>query len=69
MFSVEERDALRSAETLARFEDAHVTALEPGPLRTALAGSVRELVREGFDARLPHADVVSQRLAAIIPVG
>ncbi len=58
-----------SAETLARFEDAHVAALEPDPLRTALAASVRELVREGLDARLPHADVVAQRLAAIIPVG
>ena len=53
-----------SAETLARFGDAHVAALEPDPLRTALAASVRELVREGFDARLPHADVVAQRLAA-----
>ncbi len=58
-----------SAETLARFEDAHVAALEPDTLRAALAASVRELVREGFDARLPHADVVAQRLAAIIPVG
>ncbi len=54
-----------SAETLARFEDAHVGALEPDALRIALAASVRELVREGFDARLPHADVVAQRLAAL----
>jgi hypothetical protein len=54
-----------SAETLARFEDAHVTALEPGPLRTALAASVVVLTREGAEARLPHADVVAQRLAAL----
>ena len=52
-----------SAETLARFEDAHVTALEPGPLRAALAASVVALMREGSEARLPHADVVAQRLA------
>jgi hypothetical protein len=54
-----------SAETLARFEDVHVGALEPDALQIALAASVRELVREGFDARLPHADVVAQRLAAL----
>ena len=54
-----------SAETLARFEDVHVGALEPDALRTSLDASVRELVREGFDARLPHADVVAQRLAAL----
>ena len=54
-----------SAETLARFEDAHVTALEPGPLRAALISSVLALIREGADARLPHADVVAQRLAEL----
>ena len=54
-----------SAETLARFEDAHVTALEPGPLRAALAASVVALMREGSEARLPHADVVAQRLAEL----
>src|SRR5438128_6797175 len=32
-----------SAETLARFEHAHVTAVEPGPLRAALAASVLAL--------------------------
>jgi hypothetical protein len=52
-----------SAETLARFEDAHVTTLEPGPLRAALAASVVALMREGSEACLPHADVVAQRLA------
>ena len=52
-----------SAETLARFEDAHVAALEPGPLQAALAASVVALMREGSEARLPHADVVAQRLA------
>jgi hypothetical protein len=52
-----------SAETLSRFEEAHVTALEPGPLRSALAAAVVALMREGSEARLPHADVVAQRLA------
>ena len=54
-----------SAETLARFEDAHVTALEGEPLSTALAVSVVALIREGAEARLPHADVVAQRLAEL----
>ena len=54
-----------SAETLARFEDGHVTALESGPLRAALAASVVALMREGAEARLPHADVVAQRLAEL----
>jgi hypothetical protein len=54
-----------SAETLARFEDAHVSALESRALRTALAASVLAVVREGEAARLPHADVVAQRLAAL----
>jgi hypothetical protein len=55
-------DDLR-AETRARFEDAHVRAVEPGALRAALAVSVDALMREGAEARLPHADTVAQRLA------
>jgi hypothetical protein len=54
-----------SAETLARFEAAHVGALEPGALRAALAASVLALMREGAEARLPHADTVAQRLAEL----
>jgi hypothetical protein len=54
-----------SAETLARFEDAHVSALGSRALRTALAASVLALMREGEAARLPHTDVVAQRLAAL----
>ena len=54
-----------SAETLARFEDAHVSAVDPGALRTAVAASVLALMREGAEARLPHADVVAQRLAEL----
>ena len=52
-----------SAETLARFGAAHVGAAEPGALRAALAASVRALLREGAEARLPHAETVAQRLA------
>src|SRR5207248_1571157 len=33
-----------SAETLARFEHVHVSAIEPGPLRAALAASVLALM-------------------------
>jgi hypothetical protein len=54
------------AETLARFEAAHVGALEPVALRTALAASVLALMREGAEARLPHADTVAQRLAELV---
>jgi hypothetical protein len=52
-----------SATTLARFADAHVGAVEPGALRTALAAAVRALLHEGRAARLPHADVVAGRMA------
>ncbi|MBA2569039.1 MAG: nucleotidyltransferase domain-containing protein [Actinobacteria bacterium] len=54
-----------SAETLARFEAAHVGAVESGALRAALAVSVLALMREGAEARLPHADTLDQRLAEL----
>jgi len=54
-----------SAETQARFEDAHVGALEPGALRAALAASALALIHEGAEARLPHAQVVAERLAEL----
>jgi hypothetical protein len=54
-----------SEETHARFEDAHLGTIEPGELRTALAASVRALVREGVDAGLPHAEAVARRLGDI----
>ena len=53
------------AETLARFDDVHVGAVQPDALRRALAASVLALMREGADARLPHADTVAQRLAEL----
>jgi hypothetical protein len=52
------------AETLARFEDTHVGAVEPGALRAALAASVLALMREGAEADL-LADVVAERLAEL----
>jgi hypothetical protein len=54
-----------SPETLAQFEGAHVTAVEPGALRAALAASVLALMREGAEAGLAHADVVARRLAEL----
>jgi hypothetical protein len=54
-----------SAETLARFENAHVGAVEPGALEAALAASVRALMREGAEAGLPHADAVAEHLAQL----
>jgi hypothetical protein len=55
-----------SAETLARFEDAHVGSVELGALRRALAASVMALMREGAEARLPHAGTVARRLAELL---
>jgi hypothetical protein len=54
-----------SAETLARFEDAHVGAIEGETLRAALAASVRALLDEGVQARVPNASVVAERLAEL----
>ena len=53
------------AETLARFEAAHVRDVEPDALRTALAASVHALIRAGGEAHLPHAHTVGQRLAEL----
>jgi hypothetical protein len=55
-------DAL-SAETLARFADTHIGALEARVLYAALAAAVRALLHEGVEARLPHVETVAQRLA------
>ena len=52
-----------SAETLARFAGAHVSALEPDALSNALTASVLALLHEGAEAHLPHADTVAERLA------
>jgi len=54
-----------SAETLARFQDAHICTVEPGALRAALAGSVLAPMREGSEGRLLHADVIAERLAEL----
>jgi hypothetical protein len=53
------------AETLARFDDTHVAAAEPQPLRAALAASVAALIHGGVEANLRHADAVAQRLAEL----
>src|SRR5204863_7764583 len=47
-----------SADTLARFDGAHVGAVEPDALRRALAAGVRALIGAGAEARLSHADTV-----------
>ncbi len=51
-----------SAETLGRFEGAHVGRAEPRPLRAA-AASVVALMHEGAQASLPQARVVAERLS------
>jgi hypothetical protein len=54
-----------SADTLARFGNAHVSAVEPETLRAALAAAVTALLHEGKAARLPQAATVAQRLAEL----
>jgi hypothetical protein len=54
-----------STETRAGFEGAHVGAAEAEPLREALATCIRALMREGTEARLPHAATVAERLAEL----
>jgi hypothetical protein len=49
--------------TLARFEEAHVGAVVPAALRSALTASVVARMREGAEARLPHSRIVAERLA------
>jgi hypothetical protein len=54
-----------SDSTLSRLKDTHVGALEPEPLRMALAGSVGALAHEAAEADLPNAHVVLDRLAEL----
>jgi len=50
-------------EVLARTANAHVGSLDPATLRAALVAAVDGLLRAGAEARLPHAEVVAERLA------
>lgn len=54
-----------SAEILAHFADTHVGAVEPGALRAALAAAVLGLLREGTEARIPHAATAAKRLVEL----
>jgi hypothetical protein len=49
-------------ETLACFDATHIGSVEQGTLRRALAASVRALLDEARQARLPTAEVVAMRL-------
>jgi hypothetical protein len=53
------------SETLAGFEGAHVGSLEPDTLRQALSASALALLKEGAEADLPNADLVTERLAEL----
>ena len=54
-----------SAQTLARFEKAHVGVIEPAAIRAALAASVSALLYEGAQAGLANVDALTGRLAAL----
>jgi len=54
-----------SAETLDRFKETHVPAVERGVLRKALSASVAVLMHESAEAQLPDVDVVGERLAEL----
>ena len=53
------------ADAMSGLQDAHVGAAEPGSLRDALAASVRALLQQGAEARLPDVEVIAERLAEI----
>jgi hypothetical protein len=55
-----------SVETLARFTAGHIASVEPGSLRSALAACVRALLEEGAGCELPHARLVTERLAVLL---
>jgi hypothetical protein len=54
-----------SAATRGRFADTHVISLDAAGLRNALAASTRELLREGAEANLAHANTVASRIAEL----
>jgi hypothetical protein len=51
-----------SADVLARFANAHVGALEPALLRTALSAGVAALLHEARAAGVDNVDAVEERL-------
>lgn len=53
-------------ETVARFEQTHVGAVEPRALRTALAACVSALVEQGTEAAVPAVDIIAQRIADLV---
>jgi hypothetical protein len=53
------------ADTPASFDTTHVGSLERERLRSALSAVTRLLLREGQEANVPGADVVTQRLAEL----
>jgi hypothetical protein len=53
------------AETLARFAQTHLGAVEPDALRVALAASVSTLLREAAQAHLPTTSVIAERTAEL----
>lgn len=52
-------------ETLARFTQTHLSALEPEALRAALAACISTLLREAAEADLLTASVVAERIAEL----
>jgi len=53
------------ADVLSGFEESRVTSLEPERLRSALAATVRALMREGKVGDVPIANEVAKRLAEL----
>ena len=53
------------AQTLARFAQTHIGAVEPEVLRAALTASVSTLLREAAEADLPTASVVAERIGEL----
>jgi hypothetical protein len=49
-------------DTLAGLDGTHVGSLEPERLRSSLSASMRLLLQEGTEAKVPIADIVAQRV-------
>jgi hypothetical protein len=52
-------------ETIARFAQTHVGAVEPAALRAALTACVSAVIRQGAETDLPTVDIVAERIAEL----
>ena len=54
------------AEILARFDETHIASLDPDSLRVALAATVRALLDEGKEQKIPSATASAESLVEVV---